>query len=57
MIDQYNFSVEQFAKKAAGEWIFKEYEGENAILGLNSLDFQISLQEIYERVNFDLSDE
>jgi Uma2 family endonuclease len=57
MIDQYSFSVEQFAKKAAGEWIFKEYEGENAILGLNSLDFQISLQEIYERVNFDLSEE
>lgn len=57
MIDQYSFAVEQFAKKAAGEWIFKEYEGEDAVLLLNSIDFQISMREIYERVNFDFSDD
>lgn len=57
MIDQYSFAVEQFAKKAAGEWIFKEYEGEDAVLLLNSIDFKISMREIYERVNFDFSDD
>ena len=57
MIDQYSFAVEQFAKKAAGEWIFKEYEGEDAVLWLNSIDFKISMREIYERVNFDFSDD
>lgn len=57
MIDQYSFAVEQFAKQSAGEWIFKEYEGENAVLKLHSVDFQITLPEIYQRVNFELSDD
>lgn len=57
MIDQYSFAVEQFAKQSAGEWIFKEYEGENAVLKLHSVDFQITLQDIYQRVNFELSDD
>ncbi|WP_373527302.1 Uma2 family endonuclease [Nostoc sp.] len=57
MIDQYSFSVEQFAKQAEGQWIFKEYEGEEAVLILNSIDFQIALREIYERVNFELIEE
>lgn len=57
MIDQYSFSVEQYVKKAEGEWIFKEHEGENAVLALKSLDFQISFRDIYERVNFELSEE
>ncbi|KAB8333098.1 Uma2 family endonuclease [Scytonema tolypothrichoides VB-61278] len=57
MIDQYSFSVEQYVKKAQGEWIFKEHEGENAVLALNSIDFQISFTDIYARVNFELSEE
>lgn len=57
MIDQYSFTVEQYVKQAAGQWIFQEYEGEDAILRLDSLDFQISLGDIYARVNFELSEE
>ncbi|ARV59244.1 hypothetical protein BZZ01_11945 [Nostocales cyanobacterium HT-58-2] len=57
MIDQCSFSVEQYAKKAEGEWIFKEYEGEDAVLTLNSIDFKMNFRDIYERVNFELSDE
>ncbi|MEH2387927.1 MAG: Uma2 family endonuclease [Nostoc sp.] len=57
MIDQYSFAVEQFAKQAEGQWIFKEYEGEDAVLVLNSIDFQITLRDIYERVNFELIEE
>ena len=57
MIDQYSFTVEQFTKQTEGQWLFKEYEGEEAILILDSINFQISLREIYERVNFDLSEE
>ncbi|SRR5579883_2303524 len=56
MIDQYTFSVEQFAKKAEGEWIFREYEGKDAVLVLNSIDFQISFHDIYARVNFELNE-
>jgi Uma2 family endonuclease len=57
MIDQYSFSVEQYVKKAEGEWIFKELEGANAVLALNSIEFQISFRDIYDPVNFELSEE
>ncbi|BDI14430.1 hypothetical protein ANSO36C_02320 [Nostoc cf. commune SO-36] len=57
MIDQYSFAVEQFAKQAEGQWIFKEYEGEDAVLVLDSIDFQIALRDIYERVDFELIEE
>lgn len=57
MIDQYTLSVEQYAKKVEGEWSFKEYETEDAVLVLNSVEFQLSLKDIYERVNFELSEE
>ncbi|MEB3182443.1 MAG: Uma2 family endonuclease [Nostocaceae cyanobacterium] len=57
MIDQYSFAVEQFTKHTAGQWIFKEYEGEESILLLDSLDFQISCREIYARINFEENDE
>ncbi len=54
LIDQYSFSVEQYAKRSPGEWIFKEYEGEDAVLVLDSIEFQIGFREIYARVNFEL---
>ncbi|MBW4644980.1 MAG: Uma2 family endonuclease [Goleter apudmare HA4340-LM2] len=56
IIDQYSFAVEQFAKQTADQWIFQEYEGEEAILALKTIDFQISLREIYQRINFELSE-
>ncbi|AHJ30178.1 Uma2 family endonuclease [Nodularia spumigena CS-584] len=57
MIDQYSFAVEQFVKQTAGQWLFKEYEGENAVLVMDALDFQIALSEIYHRVNVELNEE
>jgi Uma2 family endonuclease len=57
LIDQYSFSVEQFAKKAEAEWIFKEYEGEDAVLILDSVEFQIAFKDIYERVDFEFREE
>lgn len=57
MIDQYNFSVEHFTKKTEGQWLFQEYEGQDAVLVLDCIDFQISFRDIYERVNFELSEE
>jgi Uma2 family endonuclease len=52
LIDQYSFAIEQFAKQTEGQWIFREYEGGDAILRLDSVNFQISLGDIYERVDF-----
>jgi len=53
MVDQYQFYIEQFAKNSAGKWVLTEYESADAVLALESIDFQISLTDIYERVNFE----
>jgi Uma2 family endonuclease len=51
LIDQYNFYVEQFHKKT-DHWEFRDYHGQEAILTLLSVDFQISLTDLYQRVDF-----
>src|SRR4028119_462592 len=57
LIDQYSFHVEQFAKNSDGKWVLTEYELQNSALALDSIDFQISLSDIYEGVDFELSEE
>ena len=52
LIDQYSFYGEQYVKQADGKWLFSDYEGEDAILQLVSVQFQISFQQLYKRVNF-----
>lgn len=56
LIDQYSFYVEQFAKNTEEKWILTEYENEEAVLALNSIEFQISLGDLYEEVDFELSE-
>nr|WP_026098654.1 Uma2 family endonuclease [Oscillatoria sp. PCC 10802] len=57
MIDQYTYHVEQFAKTSEGQWFLSEFESADALLSLSSVEFQIPLSEIYERVNFEESGE
>jgi Uma2 family endonuclease len=57
LIDQYSFHVEQFAKNSEGKWVLTEYELQDSALALDSIDFQISLSDIYEGVDFELSEE
>ena len=52
LIDQYRYHVEQFTKAEDGKWWLSEYDGEEAILSLTSVDFHISLVELYENVEF-----
>ncbi|MDF5726400.1 MAG: Uma2 family endonuclease [Rhizonema sp. PD37] len=57
LIDQYYYHVMQYVKTAEGQWSFTEIEGEYTILSLQTIDFQIPLNELYEQVNFAESDE
>jgi len=57
MVDQYQFYIEQFSKNSAGKWVLTEYESAEAVLALESIDFQMSLAEIYERVNFETKED
>jgi Uma2 family endonuclease len=53
LIDQYKIHVEQYSKTDNKKWIFSENEDENSILSLASLEFQISLSDIYDKVDFE----
>ncbi len=53
LIDQYKIHVEQYSKTDNKKWIFSENEDENSILSLASLQFKISLSDIYDKVDFE----
>lgn len=52
VVNQYTVHVEQFYREAPFRWILTEYRALENNLTLSSLDFQITLREIYERVQF-----
>jgi Uma2 family endonuclease len=51
LIDQYKLHVEQYSKTEARKWIFSEYDGEDATLSLTSVDFEIALADLYDKVD------
>ena len=53
LIDQYSFHVEQYSKTDSGKWLFCEYEGENSSLSLSTIEFEIALADLYDKVNWD----
>ncbi|MBD2336839.1 Uma2 family endonuclease [Calothrix sp. FACHB-156] len=57
LVDQYQYHVMQYVKTAASQWLFTEIEGESATLSLQTVDFQIELRDLYEKVNFAENDE
>jgi Uma2 family endonuclease len=57
LIDQYSHHIEQFAKNSDGKWVLTEYDSEESVLILESVEFQMPLSEIYERINFEVESE
>ena len=53
LISQAEMHVEQFAKTADNKWILSEYDGQDTILTLNHIQFQVTLKDIYDKVEFD----
>jgi Uma2 family endonuclease len=56
LIDQYQYSVEQFVKTETGKWQVNFYESADSILTLSTIDFSINLTDLYEQVNFETSE-
>jgi Uma2 family endonuclease len=56
LIDQYRFYVSQYFKQEDGKWIFNDYQGEDSVLKLASDEFEISFQDLYARVDFELDE-
>lgn len=53
LVDQYSYYIEQFAKNSKDKWELTEYDSADSILTFESVDFEISLQDIYERITFE----
>ena len=52
LIDQARVHVEHFYIGEQGKWTLTEYDDPDAVLKLTKIDFQISLRDIYHRVEF-----
>jgi len=57
LINQYEYHVMQYVKTTENQWLLTELADESAVLGLQSIDFQIPLSELYEQVDFTISPE
>ncbi len=53
LIDQYEMHVEQFCKTDDNKWVLSEYDGADTVLVLSSVPFEMSLGEMYDRVDFE----
>lgn len=54
LINQSRHYVMQYNKTNEGKWLLSEYQGENAVLSLVSVNFEITFDELYEGVIFSL---
>ncbi|CAD5960013.1 Uma2 family endonuclease [Planktothrix agardhii] len=52
LIDQYNIQIEHYYKTDQKHWIFMEYNNSNETLVLNSISFEITVADIYDKVEF-----
>ncbi|MEH2322534.1 MAG: Uma2 family endonuclease [Nostoc sp.] len=54
LIDQTRIHVEQFSKTGKKQWTLREYDEEDEAIALVTVPFEISLQDIYNKVNFEV---
>lgn len=52
LISQSQYYVMQYNKTREGKWLLTEYDGENSVLSLLSVNCEITFQEVYEGVIF-----
>jgi Uma2 family endonuclease len=56
LIDQYEYHIMHYVKTADSKWVLDEIEGESANLVLETVDFEITLSDLYEQVDFSVND-
>ena len=55
LIDQTRIYVEQYAKTGEKRWELRVYNAEDETISLSSVALQISLKDLYNKVNFELN--
>ncbi|MEQ9482817.1 Uma2 family endonuclease [Coleofasciculus sp. F4-SAH-05] len=53
LIDQYKVHLQHYAKADENKWIFSEYYDQSSIFSLASIHFDISIQDVYDKVTFE----
>jgi Uma2 family endonuclease len=53
LVDQYTYHVERYRKTTATRWMFEEYDGLEATVVLETLEFTIALPDLYDKVQFE----
>ena len=48
--------VEHFFKQTDGKWLYQSYGAIDDFLKIETVDCELSLREIYDRIEFDLTD-
>ncbi|BAY61653.1 hypothetical protein NIES22_17200 [Calothrix brevissima NIES-22] len=56
LIDQNRIYVEQFSKTGKKQWALREYDEEDEAISLVTVPFEISLQDLYNKVQFELGE-
>ena len=51
LISQTKIQVEKFAKNDANQWVLSEYAEKNEKIVFDSFEFEIDLEDLYDRVN------
>ena len=52
LIDQTKYYVMQYVKTSENQWILTEYETEDALINLSSINVELSLKQLYKKVYF-----
>lgn len=52
LIDQYKLQIDHYSKTDKNQWLFREYKTEKDIINFDKIDFEISLIDIYDKVDF-----
>lgn len=53
LIDPSDYYVEQYHQTGLNQWLFSEIKGQEGLLKLNALPFEISLLDLYDKVTFE----
>ena len=52
LIDPTKYYVMQYVKTSENQWILTEYETEDAMINLSSINVELSLKQLYKKINF-----
>ena len=56
LINQYENEIEHYTKAEGNSWLFRAYESSTDKIAFTSINLEIAIADIYENVEFDLSD-